>query len=211
MILTDTERTAAKAIIANIADLEAARQFLIHKMDPWLLKEMTDLLERKAEALEWAYTIDKKNVSYFIMPQDWAASGVRREKYEEDGWFALQWHEGPGDWEDESWIAVATSKAPSGTGLELCFGRMVVTKTVWCKVLADHPEIVKQLRALGFAVELREGWINYPVTLDPEALARAFEVNDFSEASAPLELAIDMAAKAKPLLDPLVAVIRARL
>ena len=194
MILTDTERAAAKAIIANIADLEAARQFLIHKMDKWLLKGMLDVLEAKARTFGWQHAIKPDDEeTYFIMPKEWAATAVRRRKCEEDAWFALGWHEGEGDGDGESWVACATGRAPSGTWVELRFARDVVTKTVWRQVLAVHPMIVEQLRGLGFIVEPRDGWIDYPVTLDPDALARAFEANDFSEASAPLELALDMA------------------
>jgi hypothetical protein len=212
MILTDTERAAAKAIIASIADLEAARQFLIHKMDKWLLKGMLDVLESKAHTFGWKHAIKPDDdETYFVMPEEWAAPDKEQRKCEEDAWFFLGWHDGEGENEGESWVACATGKAPSGAWLELSFGRDVVTTTVWRKILAEHPVIVEQLRGLGFVVELRDGWIDYPVTLDPDALARAFEANDFSEASAPLELAIDMAAKAKPLLDTLVAAIRARI
>ncbi|WP_088185694.1 hypothetical protein [Sphingobium sp. Z007] len=212
MILTDTERAAATAIIANIADLEAARQFLTDKMDKWLLKEMLGVLESKARTFDWYHAIKEDNEdTYFIMPRDWAASGPRRDKCEEDAWFYLGWHNGEGDSEWESWVACAVGKAVSGSWLEFGFGRSVVTKTLWRKILTEYPVIVEQLRGLGFAIEPRDGLIDYPVTLDPDALARAFEANDFSEASAPLERAIDMAAKAKPLLDPLVAAIRARI
>lgn len=212
MILTDNERVAAKAIIANIADLEVARHFLVNTMDPWLRKGMLDLLTDKARTLDWIEAIEWDDEdTYFVLPKDWAASGHRREKCEEDAWFHLGWHDGERDHDDESWVACATGKAPSGTWLELGFGREVVTKTVWRKILVDHPRVVEDLRALGFVIELREGWIDYPVTLDPDALARAFEANDFSEASAPLKLAIDKAVEAKPLFDTLVAAIRARL
>lgn len=209
MLLTDHERIAAQAIVANIADLEAARHFLTNTMDRWLLDGMLDVLRNKARSFNWIHAFDPNDEgSYFVVPKNWATSGIRSQKFNEDAWLYLGAHEGDRNNVGESWIACATGKAPSRNWLAFGFGQQVVTKTVWCKILGGNPAIIEDLRRLGFNIELREGLIDYPVTIDPEALSRAFEVNDFNEASSPLETAIDVAFNAKPLFDKLVGAIR---
>lgn len=80
----------------------------------------------------------------------------------------------------------------------------IATSSVWRKLVKTSEGIVAELRALGFSIDDDDDRRLYlPVVLDREALARAFETDDFDEVMKPVAMAVGNVMAAAPVLTRL--------
>jgi len=186
----------AARIVRTIADLERDYLFAWGPLSERLMREAASVA---AKAVPEAWAVEGTEWNLLLTTPQWRATrGVGQ-----DAWLELS--DVVEDEHDHSWAAVFVSAGPTKLCLELKF-RPGLTPNAQSLTGKDKP-LANVLRE-GFEQDSASKRILIPIAIDGEALARAFELNDFDQALTPLRRAVEAAVKAKPDLDVLVEHVR---
>jgi hypothetical protein len=132
---------------------------------------------------------------------DWQSAA--KSALRSDAW--LQIEEIAHDDNEHSWIAAAIAAGPTSMCLELKLRRGLAPLNASFSV---QPERVAALLDCGFEQNEGDRRLIIPITIDAEALAVAFERDDFAEALAPVRFAVGVAVAAKGEIDKLLGHLR---
>lgn len=187
----------AARIVRNIANLERDYLFAWGPLSGRLMREAA-AVARKTAPEPWV--VEGTEWSVLLTSPNWRATrGVGR-----DAWLELA--DVVEDEQDHSWTAVIVSAGPTKLCLELKFRPRL---TPVAQMLNGKERPVANVLKEGFEQDGTGTRILIPISIDADALAKGFELNDLDDALAPLGDAIAKAIKAKPDLDVLVERVRA--
>lgn len=191
----------AALIVRNIGDIEAAINTAEGKLDKRFLEEVKQAAQTSLSQV-WNVKSGEDEEDTWLTKQDWLK--------DEDEDFWLQFAEiaglnGEPDW---TWIAVATASGPKGATYALIFEQAAITPARFKQILNNNPELTARLRKRGFERDESGKQLFIRITIDREALAQAFEKDDFDAALKPVQAAVKTASDAIEDLDDLVRIIR---
>lgn len=193
----------AALIVRNIGDIEAALSTAQNQLDKRFFDEVEQATQASSDQI-WNVKYDRDEDDVRLTKQDWPSG--------EDEDFCLQFGElaganGETEW---TWIATSTGSGPNGATFALIFKQKSVTEARLKQLLSNHPELTTRLRERGFKRDESGKQLFTPITIDREALAQAFEKDDFDVALEPIQTAVKTASAAVKELDELVRLIRSQ-
>lgn len=203
--MTDANLSVAAAIVRNIDLLEATYDYVDDKIDPALGEAVGKLLTRKRDEFGWIGEVEMSfGDSMYLAPSDW-----RKAEDEEDNFDLYFAFDAIGE-STQSWIGNLVGVEGAGMGFEILSdsGTKAAVRGRLRTIIRDDPALLENLRASGFSWRPK-GDLTVPVTITREALAAAFEDEDFDTALAPIAEALDRIHAARKHLDLLVDRIRA--
>lgn len=202
--MTDADLSVAATIVRNIDLLEEVRDYLATTMDPVLGQAVGELLTRKRDEFGWTGEIGMElGGPMYMAPHDW-----KMENGEEDAFDLYVAFGGTND-NDLYWISNFAGVSETGIEFEVASdsGRVAAVRKALKAIFKSDPTLLENLRASGFSWS-PEGRLTMPVTITREALAAAFEDEDFDTALTPIAEALDRIHAARKHLDLLVDRIR---
>ena len=186
-------------IVRNIGEIERGYFEACGPMSGEFMTAVADVM-RKAAPADWQVVGNDESVSLTV--PDWRSTrGMGRG----DAWLEIA--EVAEDENEHSWIAAATRSGETSMVLELMTRNGLPGFPV---VLAHNSGTSALLMERGFEYADSSERIYVPITIDKEALALAFEKDDFTEALAPVRQAVELVVAAKGDLDGLIALLRQR-
>ncbi len=118
--------------------------------------------------------------------------------------FSLSDKNGPGGDTDHTWLCSLLGIGPEGSSAVLYFwSDSFGAKRRWKKLADDQSKLIDKLLDAGFRQDDKQ-WLYVPVTIDAEALAKAFEEGDLSTAMAPVAAALGVIEAAMPSIEALI-------
>lgn len=202
--MTDADLSVAAAIVRNIDLLEATYDYVDDKIDPALGEAVGKLLTRKRDEFGWIGEVEMSfEDSMYLAPSDW------QKAEDEEGNFDLYFAFDAIGESTQSWIGNLVGVEGAGMGFEILSdsGTKAAVRGRLRTIVRDDPALLENLRASGFSWSPK-GDLTMPVTITREALAAAFEDEDFDTALAPIAEALDRIYAARKHLDLLVDRIR---
>ena len=198
--MSDT-KTLDAPIIRNIGDIEAAITHAQLEIGPIIWREAAKTAQ-VLRAEDWTVSFDVDDDELRLADRTWMAHGARKPKAD----FSVRLYERilpDGDGEN-SWLATFLASGPNGATMAFWIEQTIVTPSVWKKIVKTGDAIVAELRGCGFAIyDDDDRRLYIPVVLDREALARAFESDDFDEVMKPVAMAVGNVMAAAPVLTRL--------
>lgn len=200
--MTDADLSVAAAIIRNIDLLQAAMDYLDNTMETTLGREVAKVIEAKQRDFDWEGEAedDPGDVSW-LAPREWRVAG------DDEGNFDLFAKFDERMETDRSWVA--TVSGVGETGVVFAMESNTLSNHSLNRILGGDTTLTETLREFGFTWEPR-GRLSMPITISREALAQAFQDEDFTIALAPVSEALDRIQAARKSLDLLVDRIRER-
>lgn len=202
--MSDADLSVAAAIVRNIDLLEATYDYVGTKIDPVLGQAVGTLLARKRDDFGWVGDVEMTfEGSMYLAPSDW-----RTAEDEEDA-FDLYFVFDAISENDLYWVANFVGVEGTGVGFEVLSdtGTKAAVRRTLRRIFGADQAILETLRTSGFSWS-PQGDLTMPVTISREALAAAFENEDFDTALAPVAEALDRIHAARKHLDLLVDRIR---
>lgn len=197
--MTQQDNDIGATIVRNIDLLESAMSYASETMDRLIGQEIGDILKRKRDKFGWnGDPVETVEDNFWLSSPEWISEG------DPDGNYDLL-VEMDMTGEAVTWLAYFAGVADLGVHLEPSSNTL--SRGPLKRVLKNNPELMAEFASRGFHWD-PEGKLTLPVEFSREALAMAFEEEDFSEALAPLEEALDLVFEARALFDRLVAKIR---
>lgn len=198
--MSDT-KTLNALVIRNIADIEAAITQAQQEIGPVIWREAAKTAKAVCDD-EWTVLIDEDDDELRLADRTWMIHGARKPKAD----FSIRLYERvrpDGDGEN-SWLATFVAGGPNGAMMAFWIEQTIVTPSAWKKLVKTSDGIIADLRALGFSIDDDDDRrVFVPVVLDREALARAFETDDFDEVMRPVATAVSNVMAAVPVLGRL--------
>ena len=186
-------------IVRNIDEIERGYFEAFGPMSAQFMTAAADVM-RKAVPETWQVVGNEESVSLTVL--EWRSTrGMGRG----DAWLEIA--EVANDDQEHSWIAAATRSGETSMVLEL---RTRNGLPNFPDVLAHNSGTSALLMERGFEFVDSSERIFFPIAIDKEALASAFETGDFAEALNPVRLAVELIVAAKGDLDGLIALLRQR-
>lgn len=191
-------KTLDALVIRNIADIEAAIKHAQDEIGPIIWEEAAKTAQDRCDDA-WTLIVDADNDELRLADRTWMIHGARNPRAD----FSVRLYERilpDGDGEN-SWLATFVASGPNGATMAFWIEQSIVTPSAWKKLVKTSDGIVAELRALGFSIDDDDDRRLYvPVVLDREALARAFETDDFDEVMKPVGTAVCNVMEAAPVL-----------
>lgn len=200
--MKDADPSVAAAIVRNIDLLEAATDYVSTNMEHALGHAVGELLVRKRDEFGWTGEVELTfEGSMYVAPSDWRAA--------EDDNFDLYVGFDAIEDNDLYWVSNFAGVLGTGVGFKVFSdsGTEAAVKKALKKIFEADPALLETLRTFGFSWSPR-GNLTMPVTISRDALAAAFEDEDFATALAPIAEALDRIHAAREPLDLLVARLR---
>ena len=194
-------KTLDALVIRNIADIEAAIVHAQLEIGPVIWREAAKTAQTLCEG-DWTVVVDADDDELRLADRSWMTHGTRKPKAD----FSIRLYERvPRDGDGENtWLATFVASGPNGATMAFWIEQTIATPSVWRKLVKTSEGIVAELRALGFSIDDDDDRRLYlPVVLDREALARAFETDDFDEVMKPVATAVGNVMAAAPVLTRL--------
>ncbi|MBB4836979.1 hypothetical protein HNP52_000030 [Sphingomonas kyeonggiensis] len=203
-----TDPAVSGAIARHIEELEVALRHATNVMDRMLGREAGRIIQRKMKAFGWDGEIDEElDPVCWVAQKSWRTAGGTNDAF--DLYINFEGTDCNDGQPPETWVGQFMGFA--GSGMQLVLGSNALGRAKWKSVLREQVELVDQLMNSGFRCDAREGRLAVAVQIDKEALISGFEDGDVAEALLPIEAAIDRIHAAEPILDRLVAAIRAKI
>jgi hypothetical protein len=200
-----TDPAIGSVIVRHIDELEAALRHAHNSMQPMLAKEVAKAIEEKREAYGWAGNIPEDlDKDMWLAPDEWRTAGDTDDNFD----LFLELYANPcidGD-EPETWVGTFCGFA--GAGIRLSFDTNALGQRAWKALLRSQAAVIDDLIARGFWCDPKKGELAVLVSIEREALAEAFEEEDFTAALQPIGDALDRIQAARPVLDRVVGAVR---
>jgi hypothetical protein len=190
----------AALLVRNIGDIEAAINTAENILDKRLLDEIKQAAEISSNQA-WEVKFDEGEVVR-LTRQDWLAGEG------EDIWLQFDELAGANGESDWTWIAEATASGPNGATFGLFLRQELITPPRFNRLLNNNSELTALLRKAGFERDASGKQLFIRITIDREALAQAFEKDDFDAALKPVQAAVKAASATVKNLDELGKLIR---
>ncbi|MGR3761741.1 hypothetical protein ACUXV3_16675 [Roseobacteraceae bacterium NS-SX3] len=197
--MTQQDNDIGAAIVRNIDLLESAMSYATDTMDRLLGQEVGDILKRKRDKFGWSGDpVETFEDGFWLSPPEWISEDDPDGNY--DLFVEMDMTE-----EANTWLAYFAGV--NGLGVFLAPSSNTLSPAPFKRVLKSSPELMAEFASKGFHWD-PEGKLTLPLEFSREALAMAFQEEDFSEALAPLEEALDLVFETRALFDQLAAKIR---
>lgn len=193
-------------VIRNIGDLTAAIKHASEVIEPRMWQEMGGVLQRTLPADTWYVNVTDEEL--WFADRQWPQPDLTLPAT--NYWLQLAERTQPGGESETSWLATFTGSGPSGAYLSLVFGQDLLGPGAWKKLLTTGGDYIAALEASGFRRDPGNGQLYMPVPIDNDALARAFEEDDFDQALAPLDHVIAAVSRSRGALAALVGALRVK-
>lgn len=194
-------------IVRHIDELEAALRYAHNSMRPMLAKAMAAVMEDKRLALTWAgEVVPDFEETLWLAPEEWRIAG-NPEDEEFYLSFSLDTSPSIDGSEPETWVGIMAGFA--GAGVKFAFGTDALGQREWKALLKAQGMLLLELVDKGFRCDPKTGDVELTIPITREELAKGFEENTLEAAFSPVGQAIDRIDAARPILDRLVAAIRA--
>lgn len=186
-------------IIRNIADIEAAMKHAQEEIGPRVWEEVARVMQEECDADPWIAVADVEDEDVWFTDRGWLMPDQRKPKA--DFWLGLDERTDGGNEGENSWLAAFVAGGPNGATMAFWLDQRILGPGAWKKLVKSSDGVVAELRGLGFSVDDDDDRRLYlPVVLDREALASAFETEDFDAVLAPIKVAVGNAISAAPVL-----------
>lgn len=192
-------------IVDNLADLEAATRQIEEVIEPMVKAELLRLAAEFLEAHpDWGGDADDAG-ALWLAPEVWRDADGGEGEYL--CYYELRAVQGR-DAADRFWLSALTDTGSGRVGLHVVSDR--IGDVPLGRLFAADAELVQRLQAHVFIYDVARGRALYlPLTLDRDQLAADLRVDSLNAAFEPVRHALDAAATAAPLLEPLAAKIAA--
>lgn len=191
----------------HIDELEAALRYAHNTMRPMLAKAVAAVMEERRLALSWAgEAVPDFEENLWLAPEEWRIAG---DPEDDDFYlsFSLETTPSIDGSEPETWAGIIAGFA--GAGIKFAFGTDALGQREWKAMLKAQGSLLVDLVDKGFRCDPKTGDLELTIPIARDALAMGFEEDTLEAALAPLGQAIDRIDAARPILDRLVAAIRA--
>lgn len=194
-------------IVRHIDELEAALRYAHNSMRPMLAKAVAAVMEDKRLALSWAgEVVPDFDETLWLAPEEWRIVGDPddNEFYLS---FSLETTPSIDGSEPETWVGIISGFADAG--IKFTFGTDALGQREWKALLKTQGSLLVELVDRGFRCDQKTGDLELTIPIARDALAMGFEEDTLEAALSPLGQAIDRIDAARPILDRLVAAIKA--
>jgi hypothetical protein len=194
-------------IVRHIDELEAALRYAHNSMQPMLAKAVAEAMEDKQRALNWAgEVVPDFEENLWLAPEEWRIGG---DPEDDDFYlsFSLETTPSIDGSEPETWVGIMAGFA--GAGIKFAFGTDALGQREWKAMMKAQGPLLDELVNRGFRCDPKTGDLELLILISRDALAMGFEEDALEAALTPLGHAIDRIDAARPILDRLVAAIRA--
>lgn len=199
------ETSVGATIVRHIDELEAAVRYARTTMQPLLGKAVAAILERRKKSLGWMGDVEHDlDAEAWLAPPEWRTAADLDNRYD----LYIAFDESPCMDRQETTTWVGTFCGFAGAGIRLALHSDALGPRDWKALLRAEKDIADQLFANGFLCDPKTGDLALLITMDRGLLAEAFVDEEFDEALAPIEVALDRVHSVRPLLDRLVTAIR---
>ena len=189
-----------RLIIRNLADLDAAAQYVNNVIQPAIAEALDQILETFLCKGEWSGLANWSDEGIWLASKDWRKQGDHiGDDYQCQ--FCLEASLGKGDEKDEFWLTQLLGIGDRTLGLR--WTRNDVAKRAWRRVVGQQQQIIAKLRARGFDYQEAEGSFFLPVRVDQSALTQAVGDESPELALAPFSDALQACINAKSDFDAL--------
>jgi hypothetical protein len=203
--LSETANLSA-LVIRNIGDLAAAMKQASEVIEPRVWQELGARLKKELPADTWHVNVADEDL--WFADRQW--SGPELALPGVNFWLALGECVQPGRDAEDTWLPVFTGSGPAGAHLALFFEQKLVGTGAWKKLLKAGGDHLAALEASGFRRDPGNSQLYMPVLIDNDALARAFEEEDFDEVLEPLTKVIAAVSRSRRALAAFVEALRAK-
>lgn len=194
-------------IVRHIDELEAALRYAHNSMRPMLARAVAAVMEDKRLALTWAgEVVPDFDETLWLAPEEWRIVGDPEDN-EFYLSFSLETTPSIDGSEPETWVGIIAGFA--GAGIKFAFGTDALGQREWKALLKAQGSLLVELVDRGFRCDPKTGDLELTIPIGRDALAIGFEEDTLEAALSPLGQAIDRIDAAKPILDRLVAAIKA--
>lgn len=199
----------AAMVVRNIDEIEEANHKASYDYSSRLWKEFVSSSKRSIQE-DWSVEGEDEYEEYFHLV-DWAPKGVGHEEF----WLEIDEEVHPDcDNFEHSWISIATQSGILPSKLVINFSwdvKQLITEAKFRKLIGSQEELRKRLADHGFV--LSDDGKALRTLIEPvgkDALAKAFEEDDFDEALESISTAVAKATSKEVLgdLNILVGLIR---
>ena len=194
-------------IVRHINELEAALRYAHNSMRPMLARAVAAVMEDKRLALTWAgEVVPDFDETLWLAPEEWRIVGDPEDN-EFYLSFSLETTPSIDGSEPETWVGIIAGFA--GAGIKFAFGTDALRQREWKALLKAQGSLLVELVDRGFRCDPKTGDLELTIPIGRDALAMGFEEDTLEAALSPLGQAIDRIDAARPILDRLVAAIKA--
>ncbi|WP_454887757.1 hypothetical protein [Sphingomonas oryzagri] len=194
-------------IVRHIDELEAALRYAHNSMRPMLARAVAAVMEDKRLALTWAgEVVPDFDETLWLAPEEWRIVGDPEDN-EFYLSFSLETTPSIDGSEPETWVGIIAGFA--GAGIKFAFGTDALRQREWKALLKAQGSLLVELVDRGFRCDPKTGDLELTIPIGRDALAMGFEEDTLEAALSPLGQAIDRIDAARPILDRLVAAIKA--
>ncbi|WP_374943455.1 hypothetical protein [Sphingomonas sp.] len=196
-------------VIRNIGDIAAAMKHADEVLGPRVWTEAGKAVEKAGSNDTWYAEFDASIESVWLAKRTWLDGSADPDA---TFWLGLDEWTTPGGDGENCWLATFTGTGENGATLALWISQNMFSVARWKKLLKANGKLVEELLQHGFRFDEEDDRRLYlPVTIEPEALVKAFEEEDFDQAMQPLVQAVEIAINAGAELDRLREVANAEL
>lgn len=173
----------------NIGDIGAAINRAKNEIDPRLWSEAGLIVTSAAATMGWIGHADAAEEAVWLTHADWLEAGD--DASDPPFYLALDERAEPGVEAEWTWLASFTGAWPGRATMGLFVGDdRFRSNAGWKKHLRSNGAIVDALVACGFRYDGASGELYVPFLVESEALAKAFEEDEFEVALQPLAAAV---------------------
>lgn len=173
----------------NIGDIGAAINRAENEIDPRLWSEAGLIVTSAAATMGWIGHADAAEEAVWLTHADWLEAGD--DENDPPFYLALDERAEPGVEAEWTWLASFTGAWPGRATMGLFVGDdRFRSNAGWKKHLRSNGAIVDALVARGFRYDGASGELYVPFLVESEALAKAFEEDEFEVALQPLAAAL---------------------
>jgi hypothetical protein len=192
-------------IVRNIADIEAAYAKANDEIKTEL-EEATDAIFQKVAKMRDGWKTANSNTleSCWLAPIEWK-SNDDEETDSYDLYLGLY----PVFGTDDTWLSRFANERSDKCAIFIWSHLLSDNKLRKLSRSTEFEHLAEQLLPFGFTYDKKGGWTALMISIDQEKLALGFENEDISSALEPIERALENIIKARPILDKIVALIRA--
>jgi hypothetical protein len=189
-------------IVRNIGDIEAAMKHAVEELGPRIWDEVGKSLVAVHDAAAWFAFSDAEDEEIWLAYRSWLTPDA--VPADADFWIGLDERTSFGNDGENSWLATFTASGPNGATTALWIDQNILGKVAWKKLVKANGGLIDELRSGGFSLDEDDDRRLYlPLVIDREALATAFESEDFDLAMRPVVEAYGKVVDALPQLQRL--------